>query len=146
MLLRLAAVAALATCATALGVHSVHSVIVSTSVARTTPSLDHLRACVSAVASHPALADVPLYVVADAIPTAAEAASLPSVDRDKWAPLWAAMVLMGPPTPQPTSRAFKPGARPRTSATRVSCATSASATPLPLSDGEKWKLCPQPHS
>ena len=68
----------------------VHSVIVSTSVSRTTPSLDHLRACVSAVASHPALADVPLYVVADAIPTAAEAASLPSVDRDKWAPLWAA--------------------------------------------------------
>lgn len=62
------------------------------------------------------------------------------------APLTAAIVRIGPPTPQPTSRHFMPGLRPSVAAMRASCAASDAAQSLPGSFGEKWNDWPQPHS
>ena len=57
------------------------------------------------------------------------------------APLVDAMVRMGPPTPQPTSKHFLPGPSRSSAARRDSCAASEEAQSLPGRRGEKWKLC-----
>ena len=57
------------------------------------------------------------------------------------APLVDAMVRMGPPTPQPTSKHFLPGPSRSSAARRDSCAASEEAQSFPGRRGEKWKLC-----
>jgi hypothetical protein len=70
--------------------HALHSIIVSTSVAPWTPDTAVIGACLESIRACPALRQVPLYVVADAIPSEEEVMELPEVDAQKWAPQWRA--------------------------------------------------------
>ena len=67
---------------------SLHSIIVSTSVAPWTPDVKVVARCLESLRACPTLAPVPLWVVADAIPSESEITKLPAVDAEKWAHQW----------------------------------------------------------